>query len=332
MITDTTCLILNTIQYRSSHLKTPFTEALRLFNGFYEGDTRFVLDLYGKTLVIFNYAEIPSEADPIVKELVSILPEKLPFLESILVKVRNSSSQTEQQGTLHYGTKLQTRITEHNIRYSIDLTLNQDASFYLDTVNLRKWLISQMQGKTVLNTFAYTGSLGVAANAGGAKEVVQTDLERAFLNVAKTSYTLNGFPIEKKNFISGDFFKIVSRFKREQRRFDCIILDPPFFSVTDAGRVDLLNESKRLINKVRPLINNNGWLVAINNALFLHGESYHQQLGDLCADGYLAIETLIPVPETITGFPDTIKFLPPVASSPFNHPTKIAVLQVKRKP
>ncbi|MCD4752464.1 MAG: class I SAM-dependent methyltransferase [Anaerolineaceae bacterium] len=332
MTTDSTHLILNAIQYRSSHLRSPFTEAFRLFNGFYEGDARLVLDLYGKTLVIFNYAEIPSEADPIVKELVSILPEKLPFLESILVKVRNSSSQTEQQGKLHYGTKLQTRIIEHDIRYSINLTLNQDASFYLDTIHLRKWLFNQMQGKTVLNTFAYTGSLGVAACAGRAKEVVQTDIERTFLHVAKTSFTLNGFPIEKKNFISGDFFKIINRFKREQRRFDCIILDPPFFSVTDAGRVDLLNESKRLINKVRPLINNNGWLVAINNALFLSGESYHQQLEQLCADGYLAIEALIPVPETITGYSDTIKTLPPISPSPFNHSTKIAVLRVKRKP
>ena len=290
-----------------------------------------MLDLYGKTLVIFNYAEFPSEANNVIAELVSILPEKLPFLASILVKTRNSSSQEEQQGKLHHGTKIQTRITENNARYSIDLTLNQDASFYLDTALLRKWLTSQMRGKTVLNTFAYTGSLGVAAYAGGAKEVVQTDLERKFLNVAKTSFTLNGFPIEKKNFISSDFFKIINRLKKEQHYFDCVILDPPFFSVTDAGRVDLLNESKRLINKVRPLINNDGWLVTINNALFLSGESYHQQLEDLCADGYLAIETLIPVPETITGFPDTTKSLPPAIPSPFNHPTKIAILRVKRK-
>ena len=51
-----------------------------------------------------------------------------------------------------------------------------------------------LAGKTVLNTFAYTGSLGVAARAGGAARVVHLDLSRAFLNVAKDSYARNGFP------------------------------------------------------------------------------------------------------------------------------------------
>ncbi|MCK7505726.1 MAG: class I SAM-dependent methyltransferase [Desulfobacterales bacterium] len=37
-----------------------------------------------------------------------------------------------------------------------------------------------MRGRSVLNTFAYTGSLGVAAMAGGAVRVTQTDRNRQF--------------------------------------------------------------------------------------------------------------------------------------------------------
>jgi 23S rRNA (cytosine1962-C5)-methyltransferase len=128
-----------------------------------------------------------------------------------------------------YSEKPDTKIKEHGIWYSVDLTMNRDASLYLDTRNLRKWLIENMHGKTVLNTFAYTGSLGVAARAGGARRVVQHDLNRQFLNIAKTSYALNGFPIQKQDFVRADFFTLVSKLKRADETFDCVLIDPPFF-------------------------------------------------------------------------------------------------------
>ncbi len=89
---------------------------------------------------------------------------------------------------------------------------------------LRKWLIENTRGKSVLNTFAYTGSLGAAACAGEAQPVVQLDLNRRFLNLGKTTCSLNGFPVRKADFISGDFFACTARFRRERRTFDCIIL------------------------------------------------------------------------------------------------------------
>jgi 23S rRNA (cytosine1962-C5)-methyltransferase len=181
----------------------------------------------------------------------------------------------------------------------------------------------------VLNTFAYTGSLGVAATAGGASRVVQTDRGRAFLNLAKDSYSLNGFPVHKADFVAGDFFPVIARFKATGQTFDCVILDPPFFSSTPKGRVDLVHESARLINKVRPLVNDGGTLMAINNALYVSGGEYMRTLEELCADGYLSIRELIPVPEDFIGYERVGK--PVTDPAPFNHSTKIAVLDVKRK-
>jgi len=37
--------------------------------------------------------------------------------------------------------------------------------------------------------------------------------------------------------------------------------------------VDLNTDSARLINKVRPLINDGGWLVSVNNALYVSGRN-----------------------------------------------------------
>jgi 23S rRNA (cytosine1962-C5)-methyltransferase len=116
------------------------------------------------------------------------------------------------------------------------------------------------------------------------------DLSRKFLNIAKTSYTLNGFPIHKRDFQAGDVWPLINRFKREGERFDCVFLDPPFFATTPKGVVDLTQNYAKLINKVRPLINDNGYLIAINNALFLSGAAYLKTLESLCDDHYLKIE------------------------------------------
>jgi 23S rRNA (cytosine1962-C5)-methyltransferase len=95
--------------------------------------------------------------------------------------------------------------------------------------------------------------------------------------------------------------------------------------------VDLVGESQRVINKVRPLVNDGGWLVAINNALFVRGVDYRRTLEALCADGYMRVEELVPIPPDFTGYPQTRVAQPPADPAPFNHPTKIAVLRVRRK-
>ena len=305
--------------------------ALRLFNGFLEGCPELVVDLYASTLVLHDYAEAPEEGRSMVQEALATLRSRLPWLQAGIVKNRNSPRAEEKRGKLLFGKAPDRKVQENGVWYALDLCMNQDSSLYLDTRNLRLWAKNHLRDKTVLNTFAYTGSLGVAALAGGTKRVVQLDLNRQFLNLAKTSYTLNGFPIHKEDFLTEDFWNQVGRFKRADERFDCVLIDPPFFSATSQGVLDLNTDSARLINKVRPLINDGGWLVSINNALYVSGKEYLQTLERLCADGYLKIAELIPVPEDFIGYPETRSGAPVTDPSPFNHSTKIAVLEVKRK-
>lgn len=306
--------------------------ALRLFNGFSEGEPRLSLDLYAATVIFHDYAPEEATGRALVREAADFIQKHPLFagwLRAGIAKYRSSSSSEERRGLLLFGGKPDRKVREHGVWYALDLTMNRDASLYLDTRRLRQWLIENMRGKSVLNTFAYTGSFGVAALAGGAARVVQMDLNRQFLNLAKDSYALNGFPIHKSDFIAQDFFPAVSRFKQGGQAFDCVLIDPPFFSATARGRVDQERESARLINKVRPLINDGGTLVAINNALYVSGREYMRTLEGLCADGYLKIRELIPAPEDFVGYRPVGQ--PITDPAPFNHSTKIAILDVKRK-
>ncbi len=305
--------------------------ALRIFNGFREGCPTLVIDLYGSTAVFNDYSEAAEGVGELVREAADYLRSRLPWLRAGIAKTRKSTSPNERNGKLLFGEDPDHRIRENGIWYAIDLTLSRDASFYIDTRNLRKWAAESLTAKTVLNAFAYTGSLGVAAAASGASQVVQLDRNRRFLALAKASYRMNDLAIVETDFVQGDFFREAGRFRRANRRFDCVFIDPPFFAAGPSGTVDQLRESARLINKARPLVEDGGYLVAINNALYLSGADYMKTLEQLCADGYLRVEHIVPVPEDCVGYGVQGGKLPLPDPAPFNHSTKIAVMRVRRK-
>lgn len=319
------------LQERKNLIDDAGGSAISLFNGFREGDPDWVIECYGSTLVL-NYhnresGNVLSDAQMIADAYLLWLP----WIKCVLLKNRYSTEMSIRQGKIIFGENLTEVISEFGINYCIDLRINQDCSFYLDTRYLRTWLHQHSSGKKVLNTFAYTGSLGVAALAGGAQTVVQTDLNRRFLDLARRSTQINLLPPEKMKIIGGDFYRTIGNLKKDQKLFDYVILDPPFFSSTDGGRVDLFKDPDRLINKVKPLVAHYGVLVVVNNALYLSGENFLETLAKLCKDGYMSIEEIIPVPLDVTGYPNTIEAEPPVPTVPFNHATKIVILRVKRK-
>ena len=335
------------IAERTSLIDPSHRAAFRAFNGHLEGDPRYVVDVYATTAVIAHrpstpegeaYRSAPGAAPglaPSLDDLIATLRVAFPWLTAVVVKERDGTTDEERRGRVVYeapgGPGVATEVLEHGVRYALEPCMNQDASLYLDTRNLRRWLIDHADGADVLNTFAYTGSLGVAALAGGAASVLHTDLSRRFLSVAKRSHALNGFEIERKGFQARDFFSFVRGQKLQGARHDLAILDPPFFSSTAGGTVDLSRNLTRLVNKLRPLIRSDGRLIVVNNSLFVTGATFLQELEALCTGGWMSIERTIDVPDDVAGYPSTRRNDPVADPAPFNHSTKIVILTVRHK-
>ena len=302
-------------------------QALRLFNGFTEGCSNLAIDLMGRTAVIHDYGKAAADG----AFLSDLLLEKLPFLQAVVYKQRNSADASERNGKLIYGEKSDSFVEEHSVRYAVDLTMNHENGFYGDTRLLRKYLLENMQGKRVLNTFAYTGSLGVAAAAGGAEFVLQTDLSGKFMSQSYRSASLNGFAFTRKNFRAGDFFPVTAALRREGTTFDCVIVDPPFFSTTARGVVDLAENPTGVINKVRPLVADNGVLIVVNNSLYLSGKKLLEAVESINGSEWMQIEKTIAVPEDYCFRSDSETAVYPTDPYPFNHPTKILVIRIKKR-
>src|SRR5512138_596609 len=131
-------LLEKALEARASLFDARHETAFRLFNGFTEGNPDLAIDLYASTLVIHNYAEDAAPGSLLVGQAQQFLQDALVWLRAGIVKVRNGKTQEEKRGQLLFGEKPDTKIKEHGVWYSIDLTMNRDASLYLDTHHLRK--------------------------------------------------------------------------------------------------------------------------------------------------------------------------------------------------
>jgi 23S rRNA (cytosine1962-C5)-methyltransferase len=123
-------------------------------------------------------------------------------------------------------------IDEEGIRFGIDLEQGHKTGFYLDQRDNRQQLRALAGGRDVLDCFCYTGGFALNALAGGARSVTAVDSAGDALELARSNAELNG--LAQPEWIEGDVFQALRRFRDQARSFDLIVLDPPKFAPTVA--------------------------------------------------------------------------------------------------
>ncbi|HNX53469.1 MAG TPA: class I SAM-dependent methyltransferase, partial [Pontiellaceae bacterium] len=128
-------------------------------------------------------------------------------------------------------------INENGMRLLVDIKGGHKTGYYLDQRDSRAAVRAWADGRDVLNCFSYTGGFGIAALLGGAKHVLQMDSSEPALEIARENAALNGLDPAKSEYMCGDVFKELRRFRDSRRDFDLIILDPPKF-VESRGQLE----------------------------------------------------------------------------------------------
>lgn len=124
---------------------------------------------------------------------------------------------------------------EGSVRFLVKPEANVNGGLFLDTREIRAELARTSAGTRVLNTFCFTGSLGLAAWCGGAREVVQVDISKGILQWARENLAGNeGSGTGEMRFIAEDSREFMERELRRVERgdkapFDTVIVDPPSF-------------------------------------------------------------------------------------------------------
>jgi len=207
------------------------TEAVRLVNAESDGLPGLVVDQYGQYLVIqFLTLGIERWKETITELLWELLKPK-GIYERSDVDVRLKEGLEPVAGLLR-GEEPPDRleIRENGLKFWVDVKRGHKTGFYLDQRENRLRVKGFALGKEVLDAFSYTGAFGVYALSGGAKRVVHVDSSKDALEMAKANVELNGFPVRDENFVEGDVFEVLRKWRQEGRLFDLIILDPPKFA------------------------------------------------------------------------------------------------------
>jgi 23S rRNA (cytosine1962-C5)-methyltransferase len=130
-------------------------------------------------------------------------------------------------------------IHENGHAFLVDVWRGHKTGFYLDQRDNRATASRPiyLEGREVLNVFAYSGAFGVYAAAAGAARVTQVDSSAAALEMAERNMALNGLARPDDELIAGDAFEVLRYYREEGRQFDAVVLDPPKFA-TSQGQVD----------------------------------------------------------------------------------------------
>lgn len=148
----------------------------------------------------------------------------------------------------------------------INLSDYLDSGLFLDHRLTRQLISNYASNKTVLNLFCYTGSAGVQAALGGAKQVLNVDMSTTYLKWAQENYDINQLSDESKyQFLRADVVELLNnpaRFDIEQK-FDMVLLDPPSFSNSSKmiESLDILRDHEDLVEKSMQLLDKKGLLI-----------------------------------------------------------------------
>ncbi len=220
------------------------TDALRLVNAEADGLPGITIDQYGETLVgQFTTAGAECHKQTIA-ELMMELTQAASFYERSDVDGRKREGLEPCTGLLAGVEPPETiLIHEGKVSFEVDVRHGHKTGFYLDQRENRRLIASYAKGKTVLNTFSYTGGFGVAAMVAGAKQVTHIDVSTPALEIGKRNSERNGAqcPVE---YLNEDVFKALRTFRDKAQTFDLVVLDPPKFAETKSQAMKALRGYK----------------------------------------------------------------------------------------
>jgi 23S rRNA (cytosine1962-C5)-methyltransferase len=212
------------------------TTAYRLVNAESDGLPGLIVDRYGDYLATqFLTLGIEQWKKEIVEQVASLSYKGV--YDRSDVDVRDKEGLPQTTGVLAGDEPPDlVEIRENNLRFLVDVKHGHKTGFYLDQRDNRRKVAPYLRGCQVLNCFAYTGAFAVYAVSAGAKSVTNVDTSAEALELARKNAKLNPEGLVDPSgleYVEGDVFAELRRFRAEGRAFDAIILDPPKFAQND---------------------------------------------------------------------------------------------------
>jgi 23S rRNA (cytosine1962-C5)-methyltransferase len=272
------------------------TFAYRLFHGSVEGAAGLTVDRYGDVLLVQSFHR------PLAAEQLSALEAfyagefpGLPVFYNDRSQANSRIANALPPEQIEAAHELR-EFREMGINYRFQVRhAGQDPWLFLDMRAGRRRVMQECVGKSLLNLFAYTCGVGIAAAKAGARHVVNVDFSEASIAIGKDNARLNDLPVRLR-FVKSDAFAALRQLsgqgqaqmvrgkrmppfpKLDAHQFDVVFLDPPRYAKSPFGVVDLVNDYAALYKPALMCTAEGGTLICCNNVAEVGREAWLDQL------------------------------------------------------
>ena len=215
------------------------TDAYRVVHGEGDGMPGVIVDRYERFAVLKLYSAglTPHRAD-----IVEAVRAEVPGIAGVYGRDEITRDDEDEghgdadappQGRVLWGAEPpeRIRVDEHGMKLLVDVRRGQKTGTFVDQRENRRLVRELARGRAeALNLFGYTGGFSVAAALGGARHVVTVDQDRDAIALARDNFRENGLDPADHAFAAEDCFDLLARYKKEGRRFDLVVCDPPAFA------------------------------------------------------------------------------------------------------
>ncbi len=272
------------------------TDAYRLFHGSVEGEPGLTVDRYGELIIVqtFHRPLDAAQRDALETFYGEVMPGLLMVYND---RSRSNSRIANSLSPEAMALATQPRqFQELGVNYRIQARhAGQDPWLFLDLRAGRRRVMREAAGKSVLNYFAYSCGVGIAAAKAGARLVVNVDFAESSLAIGRENARLNELPTRPR-FVKSDFFPAARQYagigqpkfvrgrslppfpKLAQQAFDLVFLDPPRYAKSIFGVVDVVNDYPALFKPALLSTAEGGTLICCNNVAEVEREGWLAQL------------------------------------------------------
>ena len=258
--------ILQAIEKRKAFFENEDTTAFRVFNGEGDGIGGVTIDYFDGYYVINWYSKgIYQFKEEIIQSITSQFPFKGIYQKKRFdvdgKYVEEDDFVTGEQGQFPLIVK------ENGIHFAVYLNEGAMVGVFLDQRDVRKAIRDHYaEGKTVLNTFSYTGAFSVAAALGGATKTTSVDLANRSKSKTIEQFSMNGIDYEAQDIIVEDVFHYFKYAVKKNLKFDLVILDPPSFARSKKVTFSAAKDYTNLLKQAITITEDHGVIVASTNS------------------------------------------------------------------
>ena len=282
-----------------------------------DGLPALIVDKYGDYLAVqFLSLGIDIRKQLICDCLAEIFKPKGIFERSD-VALRKKEGMQEVKGVLYGDVPELVEIEENGIKMLVDIKNGQKTGYFLDQKENRFAARRYAAGGDVLDCFCNSGGFSLTC-ATVANSVTACDISQPALDSVLRNAQLNG--IKNINTVCGDAFALLRDFRRDGRKFDLVILDPPAFCKSAAEVKDAYRGYKDINIQGIKLVKSGGFLITCSCSHYMTSVLFERMLAEAAKESGRTVRSI----EVKTQAPDH----PSLLCADETHYLKFYVLQI----